>query len=215
MAEIRLGRTGKVALVDDEDFDRLSRRWWATGRAGYAESRDKDGSVILMHREILGVVPGIWVDHINGDRLDNRRSNLRPATHQQNLMNRGTNKNNQSGYKGVYQELGLWRACIKINGRNRHLGNFDDAETAARAYDFAAHEAFGAFARLNFPDEAPAKPPKRVVVQTKGHQKVCEVCSGMFMGRIDTKFCGKQCLRVAMVAWRKSKKAQAGQAVGQ
>lgn len=96
------------------------------------------------------------VDHINGDGLDNRRSNLREANAAQNAANAGLRSDSVSGFKGVYPNTagGLpWKAEIRANGKRRYLGIFGDPATAARAYDAAAREAFGEFARLNFPQE--------------------------------------------------------------
>jgi len=91
------------------------------------------------------------VDHRNGNGLDNRRANLRPATKSQNGANRLIAASNKSGFKGVDLKKGRWRAQIKVVGSKIHLGYFDLAEEAARAYDMAAIEAFGEFATLNFP----------------------------------------------------------------
>lgn len=95
---------------------------------------------------------GFWVDHINGDTLDNRRSNLRLCTVSGNNHNRMKSKNNTSGYKGVswLKQNQKWRAYIKVNSKDKHLGCYLDKEDAARAYDKAAKEYFGEFARLNF-----------------------------------------------------------------
>jgi hypothetical protein len=106
-----------------------------------------------MHRQILGAPPGQQVDHINGDTLDNRRVNLRLATHGQNQHNRGKYRNNKSGYKGVSWDkaAGKWRAQIKFNNKKYNLGRYHDPIEAALAYDAAAIRLHGAFARLNFP----------------------------------------------------------------
>src|SRR5690606_15143094 len=91
------------------------------------------------------------VEHRNGNGLDIRRSKLRPATKWHNGGNRMIEANNKSGIKDVEQSKGRWRAQIKVVGSKIHLGYFDLAEEAARAYDMAAIEAFGEFATLNFP----------------------------------------------------------------
>jgi hypothetical protein len=117
-----------------------------------ASIRREDGTetTIRMHRLILPGFPEI--DHVNGNGLDNRLVNLRPATHSQNNYNspshRGTSK-----YKGVYwyKRYRKWRAKAKLNGRHYHLGYFDSEEDAARAFDDFAREHHGPFARLNFP----------------------------------------------------------------
>lgn len=156
MKTIPLSR-GLVALVDDEDYDAVIRMgsWCATpsARTFYAlrNARRPDGgpTTLRMHRFLTG-----WqmVDHINGDGLDNRRSNLREATSAQNNANAQMNYNNTAGYKGVsrVKRSPNWRACIRISGKTRHLGMFPTAEDAARAYDAAARIVHGEFARLNF-----------------------------------------------------------------
>lgn len=145
---------GYVAIVDDEDYERVvsagkwiaqvdRRRMVAYGR------RDFGAEAVMLHAFLTG-----WplTDHINGDGLDNRRSNLRPATHAQNMRNRRKNWNNTSGFKGVsLTENGTWRARITIDNRRVSLGCFADRIEAARAYDRAAQDLHGEFARLNFP----------------------------------------------------------------
>lgn len=136
------------AKVDREDFERVTRlRWYAWRSAGlvYARStRDK----LAMHRFVLGDIPsGMVVDHINGDGLDNRRSNLRICTQRENSRNRGAKR----GFRGVSwkADIGRWRARIMVDRREISLGAFDTQESAAAAYNEAAIEHYGAFARLN------------------------------------------------------------------
>jgi len=95
------------------------------------------------------------VDHINGNPLDNRKSNLRICTHAENSNNTGPRKNNTSGYKGVYwaKRNKRWLAQITHNGKQVYIGHYKDKEEAARAYDAKAKEFQGEFAYLNFPDE--------------------------------------------------------------
>ena len=101
---------------------------------------------------------GMQVDHINGDRLDNRRENLRIVTNWQNQMNRGMTINNSSGYKGVrLRRSGKWEAQIRVNKKAIFLGRFYDKLDAAHAYDDAAKKYFGEFARLNFPESSQHK----------------------------------------------------------
>lgn len=151
---------GMVALVDDEDYDRLSKHEWRAYWRGYtfvARSRRRvGGRTLYMHREILNAPTGREVDHVDGNSLNNCRSNIRLATTSQNNMNKGKpriKRTPTSKYKGVYwdRSSGAFRAGIRVNGIQKHLGQFRNEEDAARAYDVAAHELFGEFARLNFP----------------------------------------------------------------
>ncbi len=169
MKEIALTQ-GQVALVDDEDHEELSRfKWHAAAKmvkgekAFYAartiiESTLVDGKtfsrkiVIYMHRLILGAIGSLKGDHRNGNTLDNRRENLRECTKAQNNMNaRKPSHGLSSPYKGVvlFKRDGRFRAYIKKDGKQRHLGYFDTQEGAAMAYNQAAKELFGEFALLN------------------------------------------------------------------
>jgi hypothetical protein len=133
--------------------------WKLKGRYAAMESHQPQG-LIYMHRLILELdgqnIDGLDVDHHNGNKLDNSRQNLRPATRSQNIANHGLNIDNTSGFKGVYWNKAArkWRARITVNNQKIHLGSFDDKVAAARAYDAAALHYFGAFARLNFPAAA-------------------------------------------------------------
>lgn len=150
---------GAVAIVDDDDFVRLSAFRWRADRGGYAVRMahlgiDRKGRLVAMHRVVAAAAPGDIVDHINGNRLDNRRSNLRLSTHAGNSQNRRAT--GASGFKGVtlHRQTGKWQAAIKPGGRNIHLGLFTDPVIAARSYDRAATEHYGDSARLNFPEAA-------------------------------------------------------------
>jgi hypothetical protein len=159
--EIQLTR-GKVALVDDEDFDWLNQwKWYAqpnvfAGKKAYAQrtqyisSENKVG--VMMHRLIMGATRGLEVDHINGDGLDNRRCNLRLCTRTENARNLRKSKANTSGYKGVSKYFNKWQARLETNGKQVFVGLFPTIEEAARAYDAKAKELFGEFAGLNFPN---------------------------------------------------------------
>lgn len=152
---------GKVALVDDEDYEYATRFKWVAHRAWgtwYCERtttiNGRDVSFKL-HRVLMNAPKGLEVDHRNGDGLDNRRQNLRLATRIQNGFNRRKPKNNTSGYKGVTSAYGgKWEASVSANKIRHHLGVHLTPEDAARAYDRAAKQLHGEFARLNFPEEA-------------------------------------------------------------
>lgn len=109
-----------------------------------ARTRDK---LILMHRFILNTQDGIEVDHRNGNTLDNRRSNLRPATKQQNGFNRGRNRNNRSGFKGVCwrKDAQKWLAYISLNRKHISLGVYVTKREAIKARLLAAQEHHGEF----------------------------------------------------------------------
>jgi hypothetical protein len=149
---------GKVALVDDEDFERVNRFKWCAlkHRARWYAGRRDGNRTALMHRVIFGSLETHQqVDHINGDGLDNQRSNLRVCTSAQNRANSVMYRTNKSGYRGVSRHpSGLgWRACIKCNNKTRNLGRFEIPEQAAKRYDEEARRCFGEFARLNFPQK--------------------------------------------------------------
>lgn len=153
---------GKVALVDDSEFEQLSRfrwfvvksrskhhvRWYAKRNPTIA---NHNRIVVLMHRQILGLEPGTYCDHRNHNGLDNRRENLRPATRAQNNGNQRKAPGTSSRYKGVSwnKNASKWIANIKINGRSKYLGYFTTEQAAAAAYDRAALIHFGEFALTN------------------------------------------------------------------
>ena len=153
---------GYEAIVDVSDLPLVGERnWFAT------EIRKPDGSIyavyatrtdvtdgrkhnVHMHRLIAPPATGLHVDHISGDGLDNRRSNLREVTRSQNMMNRRGNAGSRSGVKGVYwlARTGRWYAQIQANGKRWHLGYFptmDDAVSAYRMANIEKHGEFGKF----------------------------------------------------------------------
>ena len=143
-------------LVDSEDAALFADKKLSLSGSGYAvwhEWVNKKMVAIGAHRLLLGIGrlkdTSMFVDHINGNRLDNRRSNLRLCTHLQNSRN--VRAKTRCGLKGVTQRGQKWQAGIRIDGKTKHLGTFDTLEDAARAYDVAASAAFGEFARLNYP----------------------------------------------------------------
>jgi hypothetical protein len=165
---IELSR-GKFAIVDPDDFYWLSRHKWSASGIGHKfyavrTTRGPHGrksKTHSMHREIARTPKGLECDHINGDGLDNRKANLRSATRQQNIWNSSKRRTARfSKYKGVSRSSSgrLWRATIIANGKWTHLGSYKDEKEAAKAYDRAAREKFGQYAKLNFPKEA-EKPP--------------------------------------------------------
>lgn len=155
MKEIQLTQ-GKVAIVDDDDFEWLAQWKWHTDKNGYAirNVRISTGvrTTLKMHRVILGLKKGdgFDVDHINETRSDNRKSNLRKATRSENLRNQGKYKNNTTGFKGVlwHKINKKWTAQIQIYGKGKHLGCFNTPEEASKAYEKAALELHGEFANI-------------------------------------------------------------------
>jgi len=151
---------GFVALLDEEDLDLVlaAGAWCASPRRNtvYAlrATRRPDGrpTTMYLHRFLTG-----WerIDHMNGNGLDNRRANLRPATRAENGRNSRRRVDNTSGFKGVVfdKPRGKWRSRIRVDDGRIHLGMFTDPIAAARAYDAAALEHHGEFASLNFPQE--------------------------------------------------------------
>lgn len=145
---------GKVALVDDDVFEYLSQWKWYCSTENRAVRTTGDGQnqkMIYMHREIMNAPAGIEVDHRSLNTLDNQRDNLRLSTRSQNSANKKKYSTNKSGYKGVSWSKGMkkWCAQITVNYKNICLGYFDDPVDAAKAYDSAAKERFGDFARGN------------------------------------------------------------------
>lgn len=154
--EIKLTK-GHVAIVDDDDFERVNKiKWYAQKTSGQRVVYAINPNIkphFSMHRFILDVGDGHIVDHADGNGLNNTKKNLRICTYSQNLRNKTVSKNSTTGYKGAYRSWGKFCAIIGIgNRRNLWLGTFDTAEEAARAYDAKARELFGEFARCNFED---------------------------------------------------------------
>jgi hypothetical protein len=156
MKEIQLTR-GLSAIVDDVDAEYLCRFKWYADRGGYARTNISrpDGSgreTVRMHRMILGLEIGeeAIVDHIDLNRLNNQRANLRVCTRKENSRNRGNQANNTSGLKGVswHKSARKWCAQIKVAGKKKYLGVFATPELAHEAYRKAALELHGAFANF-------------------------------------------------------------------
>jgi len=153
---------GKVAIIDDEDYERLkgfryyaepcvSGKFYAKRRLRMSEC-GKRGPTRYLHYDIIERLPGLYMDHRNGNSLDNRRGNLRHCTRKQNQANMKPHRDRGSRYKGVswHREGHKWAAYIRVDEKNKYLGLFMEEEDAARAYDTAARVAFGEFAWCNF-----------------------------------------------------------------
>jgi hypothetical protein len=149
---------GLNAYVSAEDFSKLNQCLWypvpsrTTSNiyaARYENDEDGNRRIIQMHREILKSDGDI--DHIDGNGLNNVRSNLRPSTDSQNGGNRKKPRNNTSWYKGISANGPNWKAQVQLNGEKIYCGTYKDILDAVRAYDRKAIELFGEFARTNFP----------------------------------------------------------------
>ena len=152
---ILMGCRKLFAIVSQEDFDSLSVYGWSVTKTGYAKrtvsTKGRKVSV-YMHREVCSAPSSMDVDHKNRNRLDNRRENLRPCTRSQNLANQPPRRGR---YKGVCfsGRENRWRATSQVDGKQVHIGYYDNAEDAAMAYDSVATRHFGEFAYLNFPNK--------------------------------------------------------------
>lgn len=153
---IWIGKCNKYAIVDNEDCDKLMMKNWAISR-GYANisntrrRRRERSELGSMHRIVMNNPTGKVIDHINHNKLDNRKINLRICTPAQNIRNSLPSKQNKLGLKGVNWSpaCSKWRARIVFNRKNIHLGLFSTIEDAAKAYDHAASQYFGEFAATN------------------------------------------------------------------
>lgn len=149
----RVNIRGGVVIVDP-DVKLAAGRHWKVARDGYV----RDSNSVSLHRELTNAPRGLVVDHINGDTLDNRRANLRVCEQRQNLWNGRPHRDGSSRYRGVsrMRRSGTWRAQIQ----GKHLGFFRSEEDAARAYNVAAVQRFGEFARPNVVPGAGIEPAR-------------------------------------------------------
>ncbi len=154
---------GHYALVDAADYEWLSQYHWHSCSGGYA-ARSEKGKRILMHRQIMQPPAGMVVDHVDGQRANNCRSNLRVCTRAENQRNQRKKRGSSSKFKGVGYTKQSKRCYAKLvfEGKTVWLGHFDSEIEAARAYDRAAVEHQGEFAHLNFPDEWPEERRQKV-----------------------------------------------------
>lgn len=142
-----------VAIVDDEDFEFLSQFKWHCTSAGYAARRSKrengESRILLMHRVILNTFENTSVDHIDGNPLNNRKSNIRIVEHWQNMLNKKVRKDSSTGIKGVQKYGNRWRVIISVRNIRHRIGSFLTIDEAINAYNNAAIRLHGEYARLS------------------------------------------------------------------
>lgn len=149
---------GQVTLVDDGDYDWLTQWTWYCNYQGYATRtyRNNKGKQVrvAMHRVIMDTPVGLETDHIDFDRLNNQKHNLRIATHSENQRNKRRRVDNKSGYIGVSldKKYGTWRAQAMKDGKQISVGSYKTAKEAAVARDNYVKSSYGSFVRLNFPN---------------------------------------------------------------
>ena len=157
MKKIKLTQ-GKIALIDDEDFELISQHKWYVikkNNTHYAVTninKNNKRCILRMHRLIMNAQAEQEIDHKDGNGLNNQRNNLRICIRPQNSMNRKKRKNCSSSFKGVHwhKQNKKWQARITIDNKRKSLGRFGNEIEAAKAYDTAAIRYFGLFSRLNF-----------------------------------------------------------------
>lgn len=138
-------------MVDDEDYEFLNQYYWHADINNCVASSRGGRNRILIHRLIMNAPSNLEVDHIDGNRLNNQKNNLRLATSSQNKCNRGARKDNKSGYKGVswHSQNSKWTARIKAGNVYKYLCLFNDIQDAVKAYNKAAIEYHKEFAFIN------------------------------------------------------------------
>jgi len=159
MAVINLSSNKGQVIVDDDDLEFLSQKKWRLSSGGYAITGKSvllpDGTrkktTIYMHIIVNKTPDGYQTDHINGNRLDNRKSNLRTVTRQQNMFNKKTSPRSISGLKGVgwCKQTQKWKVSIFADGKRRTIGRYPCIEIATKVYNEHAKKYHGEYARLN------------------------------------------------------------------
>lgn len=147
MKKIKLNNSNYYTLVDNEDYFKLNIRNWHYFN-GYAHGKINNKTV-RMHRLVMNlqVGDGLEIDHINGNKLDNRKINLRIVTHMQNMWNTPRFKNSRTGYKGVSERNGKFRVRISVNNKNVDLGQYDFPDVAFEVYKAAVFYYRGIYGR--------------------------------------------------------------------
>ena len=150
---------GSVAVTDGVFYEKVSKHTWMKDLKGYAVSSfeiNGNKRPYRLQNFLFDKIPeGRIVDHINGNKLDNRLCNLRFVSPRENIANSSSKSGSTSKYKGVSFDTSRskWISSIQINGKTKHLGRFESEEEAAKAYDKASYAEYGIYARLNFPQD--------------------------------------------------------------
>lgn len=136
VAELKLSN-GNFAIVDKDDFSKFVSHKWYQHNSGYAVRKPRGSSAIYMHRQVIECPKGFEIDHINRNPLDNRKENLRAVSHSENSQNRPKQRNNTSGYKGVFfdKRRNKWWSMKVKNKKRIYLGTFNSAQEASKAYE--------------------------------------------------------------------------------
>jgi len=145
--KISLVTEGLFALVDDEDFEYINKYSWYLVRGRAATFNN--GKTVYMYRLIMNPAKDMEIDHINHDKLDNRKANLRVCTRLQNTWNSKVHKDNVTGFRGVSLQGDKYMAQVSVDGDRVFLGRFDSPKEAASAYNKFATENRGEFAYVN------------------------------------------------------------------
>lgn len=157
--KIPLSNSLDFLLIDEEDFDKVKKHKWKKSSRGYAtvllwrkENGRKIGKSTPIHQLIFKPEEGKLVDHINRNKLDNRKENLRSVTAQQNMWNKASTRAfHSSKYKGVSfcDQTKKWKATLSINGKRKTLGRFNEEEDAAMVFDYHAQQIHGEYGYYN------------------------------------------------------------------
>lgn len=178
---------GGVTLIDAEDLPKLQGHKWYQ-HMGYARARKPHGEIHLSHI-IMPCPKGFFIDHINRNKLDNRKSNLRIATRSENNANRSSFKNTSSRYKGVHwnKQSGFWEAAIRKNNKTITLGMYENEIAAASAYNAYARKLWGEYAVLNDIEEVDYRKLRHFKKSANPQSKfmgVTKHCCGKWISRI-------------------------------
>lgn len=147
---ITFNHCSQKCIIDMDDLNRVKEHGWVVTKMGYARSNRKKNKV-LMHRLVLNYYGKKSIDHINGNKLDNRKSNLRICSQGENIQNAKTRKDNKSGFRGVswHKQSKKWFAVISFNKKRFSLGYFGNKTDAAKVYNEKALELYGIHAKIN------------------------------------------------------------------